>query len=282
MSAVAACRTASAPGAVEQFEDIYRQYHQRVVKWVYWKLPKDRVHQAEDYTQEAFRDLWELLLKGKAVDYPWALLKRIAQRRMADFYAQAQNVTSDAVDFADPEMVVIERAAGFRYASGDPELAMLAAELESAMERMRDASKEWRRLHALTAKMRPLGEEYPYFQGELNRKLRQEAARDKAYQDRDDALRELQEACRVVGNLRADLERLGGRWASSCGWPPSCARDGRHRKGTLSDPTVKVCPEGHCLEGVDGVGFLEDGTRVCRACSAVRTAAYRRSKTAAR
>lgn len=263
--------------AEEEFSAIFREYSPRLVKWLYWKLPSHLPHVAEDYSQEAFNDLWEILQKGRPVDYPWALLKKIAQRRMADYFARKVNAATDVIDFDDPASVVIEASTGHRYASGDPELALLAGALYTAMERMQEASSTWRSLHALTAKMRPLGEPYPAGPKDPYRSQRLGAARDQAHRDRDDALRELRAACEEVGSLRAELERLGGRdWKSCTGWPPPAYGGGgtRSRKTAICDPDVTECPQGHLLH-LDSVGFLEDGTRVCRACS---TSAGRRSR----
>lgn len=287
MSAKTAGRIASAPiegeAITAQFEGIYRDYYKRVAAWVYWKLPKERTHQAEDYTQEAFRDLWEHLLKGRQVDYPWAFLKRIAQRRMADHYARTENVVGDTVDFDEPSTAVVEAVHGHRYAMGDPELALLAGALWEAMERMRDASEKWRALHALTGRMRPLGEAYPSPPKDPYRGARLGAARDQAHRDRVEALHEFQAACAEVGRLRTELEQLGGRdWKSCTGWPPPLMGGGgtRSRKTAICDPELTECPNGHPLS-LDTVGFLEDGARVCRACASDATSRYRDRRAAA-
>lgn len=270
MSPVVAGRTASAPldrqGAEERFTEIHREHGRRLTQWFYWHLPDGMRGRSEDLAQDVFVDLWEHLLKGRPVDYPFALLKRIGQRHIADQFAvRARDTDAVLVDITDPASPSVETVGcSSRYASGEPELALVAAELETAMERMRDASALWRSLHGKVASAsRP-------------------DTLAKVIGQRDDALVELQEACRVVGNLRAELERAGGcAWRSSSGWPPSLARDGRQRNGALSDPTVKECPKRHCLADVESVGFLEDGTRVCRACNAERTEAHRQRRKAA-
>jgi DNA-directed RNA polymerase specialized sigma24 family protein len=267
----------------EQFTAIYREQYKRVVTWVYWKLPKERTHQAEDYAQEAFHDLWEHLLKGRTVDYPFALLKKIAQRRMADYYqSRKANAATDAVDFDEPSTAVVEAVSGHRYAAGDPELSLLAGALWEAVEVMREASEKWRALHALTGRMRPLGEPYPTYPRQATRGLKMGAARDQAHRERDEALVEFQAACAEVGVLRAELERLGGQdWKSSTGWPPpACGGGGvRSRKTAICDPDVTECPQGHSLS-LDTCGFLADGTRTCRACYAETTRRYRSKKEA--
>jgi DNA-directed RNA polymerase specialized sigma24 family protein len=236
---------------------------------------------AEDLAQETFLCLWEHLLKDKEVTHPFALLKRIGQRRIADeFGVRNRDTGSLSVDFSAPESVLIETSTGHRYASGEPELALVCDQLETAMGRMREASALWRDLHSKAATYRSRSEKYK--DPDTCTKWRNEAV--KAVGLRDEALVELQEACRVVGSLRAELERAGGcAWRSSSGWPPSAARDGRHRRcGALSDPTMKVCPNQHRLDDIESVGFLEDGTRTCRSCSVERVGAYRQRTAAKR
>ncbi|MEU9183334.1 sigma factor [Streptomyces sp. NPDC048484] len=251
----------------QQFSDIYREHYKRLVTWVYWKLPVGRQHMAEDFTQEAFQSLWDYLPKSGAPEYPLALLKRMAGHKMADFYVRRQN-DSDVVAFdpAESSAAVAAAASGHRYVEGDPELSLLAGALYEAMGRMQDASVQWRRLHALTGKMRPLGEPYPDVPKRASRKLKQEAVREQAYRGRDEALAELQMACGEVGSLRAELERLGGRnWKSSTGWPPPSRIDHGTHRTTLDNPDVRECQYGHPLT-IDTTGFSANGERSCRAC----------------
>lgn len=268
---------------VEQFTDIFEEHQRRLVQWFYWRLQESMRSRAEDLAQEAFLGLWEFLLKGGEVTHPFALLKKIGQRRIADEYVTRRRDSELLpVDFGAPESVLIETSTLHRYAPGEPELALVAAGLESAMERMRDASALWRDLHAKAGRQQGRAKPADWVDPNPSRTAKVEAARIEIRLRRDEALVELQEACRKVGSLRAELERAGGEcWQSSSGWPPSAARDGRHRKcGALSDPTVKGCPEGHCLADIESVGFLEDGTRVCRACNGERTEVSRQKQKA--
>ncbi|WP_394434765.1 sigma-70 RNA polymerase sigma factor region 4 domain-containing protein [Streptomyces sp. SGAir0957] len=264
------------------FNAIYAEQHPRIVKWLHWKLPAHATHAAEDYAQEAFADLWAMLQKGKTVDYPWSLLKKIALRRMADYFANKSKVHAEAVmvDFAGevlPESVIHVEAAD-RYASGEPELALLVAQLQTAMERMQEASKRWRDLHGLVSRNRHRADLYSdpavvaKWQAELERTT----------EERDGALVELQEACRVVGNLRADLEREGGAcWQSSCGWPPPPFRKGGQPQGSgATDPTVKECCNGHRLDDLENVNFSAEGVRTCRTCYSAATRRCRERATA--
>jgi DNA-directed RNA polymerase specialized sigma24 family protein len=283
MSSNTAARVASAPAAEEVFNVIYAAEHRRVGQYVYWHMPDSVRARHEDVTQEVFLGLWEHLQKGREVTHPFALLKRMAQRRIADqFAARRRDAGAVLVDVTDPaEPAVATMGTHSRYAAGEPEMAMVAAELETAMERMRDVSARWRDLHGRAGRMKAReGQRGPGVDPNPSRTAKVEAARIEIRRQRDEALMELQEACGLVGRLRAELERAGGdSWQSSCGWPPSAARDGSRRNGPLSDPTVKECPERHCLADIESVGFLEDGTRTCRACSTAATARHRAKAT---
>lgn len=254
--------------AEREFTAIYAEQAPRLVKWLYWRLPSYLPHVAEDYAQEAFLDLWEYLKKGRAVDHPFALLKKIVQRRMADFFAAHKaNVGAQLVDFAGevlPEDVVAESVRIGRYASGEPELALVCAQLQTAMERMQEASKAWRDLHSKVSKCRARADLYK----DPTAIAKWQAETERTADRRDVALVELQEACRVVGNLRAELEREGGAcWQSSCGWPPPPFRKGGLPQGSgASDPTVTECCAGHRMDDLENVNFTADGFRLCRTC----------------
>lgn len=240
--------------AEQQFTEIYQQLSARLVQYIYWRLPFDMTDMAQDFAQDTFQDLWEHLLKGRQVDYPFAFLKTIASRRMADHHKIKRNSIYLATDLEAPEFAVVEVARGHQYAHGSPELNLLSSELDAAMERMRAASARWRKLHAQVAAMK------------------KEHTRAAAVQQRDVALTELQDACWTVGDLRAELERAaGGSWRSQTGWPGPVESDGRHRKGgASSDLDVTHCVNGHRLH-LENVTFLESGIRACRTCQAANT-----------
>lgn len=70
-----------------------------------------------------------------------------------------------------------------------------------------------------------------------------------------------------MGQLRGELERAGGgSWRSCSGWPPARYSGGKRLEGVASDPAAKHCSQGHPLDDLELVGFLADGTRVCRVC----------------
>ena len=249
----------------EQFDALYEKHWRWVSRWFHYRLPSGLQHLADDLAQETYIVVWDHLLKGRAIESERGFLKVVAESRLgAHFRSRLRGTAVTATDFAGIVTVEVETAIDHRYVATDPELAMVAGELDAAMERMREASARWRQLHSEAAKYRSRYERYKALPASAVRWLKE---MESAARQRDKALPELQEACRMVGQLRGELERLGGAgYRSSAGWPPSPALDGSKRSGPLSDPTVKVCPERHCLDGVDSVRFLEDGTRICRAC----------------
>lgn len=265
----------------EQFAAVYAEQFQRLVRWLQWRLPSHR-HNAEDLAQETFQVFWVELGKGFEVrPTVFGFLKFLANQEIArSFRIQSRDTAVEVVDFAEGEAFGSVPTSRHRYTSADPELSMVAAELDAAMERMQDASDRWRKLHAKVAAMRPYRESHR----EPAHKLRaRQVRREEVHRQRDEALVELQEACRVVGNLRGELERLGGcGYRSSGGWPPpltySCGM--RSRKTAVCDPALKDCPNGHPL-GLEALGFLADGSAVCRACSQEATARNARKKVSA-
>lgn len=264
------------PGAEEQFVALYEQYRRRVAEWFWYRLPAGPQHLADDLTQETFIVVWDHLSKGRGIDYPFAFLKTVAKGRLSmHFRSPLRGAAVTPVDFAGVVTVEVELAIEHRYATGDPELAMVAAELDTALERMRAASARWRELHAEVAKYRASSERHKSA-ATAGQRL---AKAERTARLRDEALPELQEACRMVGRLRGEMERLGGSgYRSSTGWPPSPALDGSMRRGALSDPTVRQCPDRHCLDDLDNVRFQEDGTRRCRACHNETAGRHRRQK----
>ncbi|MGP4008150.1 RNA polymerase sigma factor [Streptomyces sp. 4N124] len=246
-----------------QFEALHGQHFNELAAWLRRRLPVTLVSQNEDFAQEAFIGLWEHLRKGRSVDKPFGLLMTMAQRKVWTHQALFTQQHSFATDLNDPASVALDGLNEHRYAAGDPMLAMIAEELETALERMEEASERWRRLHTKVASMKPRGAAT----SDPVRAARNEARKTEAKLQRDEALVELQEACRVVGQIRGELERVGGgSWRSCSGWPPARYSGGVRVEGVASDPTSKSCSKGHPLDDLDRVSFLADGTRVCRDC----------------
>lgn len=250
--------------SVEQrFNEIYAENFQRLAGWVKWRLPAGLVSQAEDFAQAAFISLLEHMRKGRPVEKPYGLLMKMAQRRIWEHQALHSTQNAFTTDLNDPASVALDGVSEHRYAAGDPMLAMIAAELETAHERMTAASERWRKLHQKVASMKPRGAATT----DPERAARNERRLAEVRLERDEALAELQEACRVVGQLRGELERAGGgSWRSCSGWPPPRYSGGKRLEGVASDPAAKRCSKGHPLDDLERVGFLPDGTRVCRVC----------------
>jgi DNA-directed RNA polymerase specialized sigma24 family protein len=263
--------------AEEQFNAIHAQHRTRVNKYIYFRLPLDRVHLADDFTQDVFLDLWRHLAAGKAVDYPFALLKVFAKRRVADFFTLKSNLYFEAVDFADP--AAVRTFIGHRYASTDPDMALIASELEAAMETMREASQKWRNLHKkVYSAYQPLNDATRHLSDELATRFKNRLAQ--STRERDEALASFQTACANVGNLRAELERAGGNWKSASNLPASIPTQATHEGSVASGADRTHCDHGHELH-LENVYFKTDGTRDCRLCITARRERVNRKKGAA-
>ncbi|MEV4043117.1 hypothetical protein [Streptomyces sp. NPDC049744] len=257
----------------EQFEALHRQHFNELAAWLRRRLSVTLAPQSEDFAQEAFIELWTYLGKGKPVAKPFGLLMKMAQRKVWTHQALHSSQHAFTTDLNDPAYVVLDGFNEHCYAAGDPVLALIAEELETAHERMTEASQQWRRLHQKVASMKPRGAATT----DPKRVAQNEARKAEALLQRDEALAELQEACRVVGKLRGELEQVGGgSWRSCSGWPPPRYSGGVRVAGVASDPTSKECSKGHALDDLDRVGFLADGTRVCRVCQNAKTSKQRK------
>lgn len=247
--------------ADQLFNDIYGQHFDRLRQYLYFRLPLDKVHLAEDFAQEAFADLWCHLLNGRPVTRAYGLLRKIALAKMNDYYRVKSNLEYKAVDFDDPEASPVTTS--HRYAAADPAMAPLTAELDQAMARMQNASAEWRDLHKKSYVLdRRIADGYDPDPEPLVRSA--EALK----RDRNRALGQLRKACGAVGALRAELERIGGpNWKSSSGLPASTMSDGKARAGSVaSDVSRTHCDAGHLLD-LENSSFSEEGRRRCRKCS---------------
>lgn len=267
MSSSTAGRIANAPGIGEQFEAMHREYFNDLVAWLRRRLPVTLVSQCEDFAQEAFIEMWAYLRKGKPVGKPFGLLMKMAQRKVWTQQALHSTQQAFATDLNDPASVALDGLQEHRYAAGDPMLAMIAEELETAHERMAEASERWRGLHNKLGTMKSRTAASSTCRETLRKAGWREARRADLRLQRDEALAELQEACRVVARLRSELERVGGgSWRSCSGWPPARYSGGKRLEGVASDPTAAECSKGHCLMDLERVSFSADGTRLCRDC----------------
>jgi DNA-directed RNA polymerase specialized sigma24 family protein len=267
VSVKTAGRIASAPGVAEQFEAMHREYFNDLAAWLRRRLPATLVSQSEDFAQEAFIELWAYLGKGKTVAKPFGLLMKMAQRKVWSQQALRSTQQSFVTDLNDPASVALDGLREHRYAAGDPMLSIVVAELETAHERMAEASERWRSLHNKLGTMKPRTVDSSTCRETLRRAEWREARRVEIRLQRDEALAELQEACRVVAQLRGELERVGGgSWRSCSGWPSARYSGGQRLEGVASDPTAAECSKGHCLKNLERVSFSADGTRMCRDC----------------
>lgn len=277
MSTSPAGGIASAAAVEEQFEDIYREYFGDLVAWLRRRLPVTLVSQSEDFAQEAFLEMLAYLGRGKPVGKPFGLLMKMAQRKVWTHQALHSTQHALTTDLNDPASAGLGLPK-HRYAAGDPMLAMIAAELETAHERMTEVSDRWRQLHNKLGKMKSRTADSSACRETLRKAEWREARRDDLRLQRDEALAELQEACRVVGQLRGELERAGGgSWRSSCGWPPARYSGGKRVEGVAADPTATECSVGHPLNDLECVGFSADGIRTCRPCKTEASARSRKT-----
>lgn len=251
--------------AEQQFTEIYREHWTRLRQYVYFGVPLDKAHLAEDLAQEAFTDLWRRLLNGLEVTRPYGLLRKIAATKISDYYRVKSNLEYKAVDFHAPEGSAFTEA-NHRYAAGDPALASLAAELDQAMTRMQDASASWRELHRRTYE---LDQMISHGSGTSADTADLRGNAETARRNRDAALVQLQKACGAVGTVRAELEQIAGpNWKSSTNLPASTMSDGKARTGSVSsDMTRTHCDAGHPLD-LDNCTYSPEGRRRCRKCSA--------------
>jgi DNA-directed RNA polymerase specialized sigma24 family protein len=252
--------------AEQRLNEIYRQHWRRVHGFIYLRLDDRHQSMAEDLAADVFITLWTKYLgAGQNVNgHPLPLLYTIARYRIGTFYkVKANRYLERAVDFTDPANRGIE--AGHSYAPHQPEAAMLARELDDAMDRMTELSKLWRDKHSETHQYKAMldgtGRQIvnPRVRKGLEDKFTEAAAENSRL------LKQFRQACGRVGKLRADLEAAGGpNWCSSTGQPPSQNRSFTP-PGTMSDPNRTHCDTGHELTLMNTV-FRENGQKICRTC----------------
>jgi DNA-directed RNA polymerase specialized sigma24 family protein len=262
--------------AEKQFEDAYRRWWKPLTYFIYARLDKRHVSNAEDLAAEAFTELWtNFSAVGRDVASPWGLLCHMARNRIGKFYGTLAAVRESAVDFTDPANRGIE--AGHSYAAHQPEVATLTAELNDALEAMAGLSQKWRDAHTKTSLYRSRLEGDAFVMRPKTRAATEEKLAALTA-DSDRLLAEFRKACALVGDLRRDLEAAGGpNWCSSTGMPPTQARNHTKGMGTMSDPTRTHCDDGHELT-LENTLFTPKGAKRCRTCMAITWRASRAAK----
>ncbi|WP_331719525.1 sigma-70 family RNA polymerase sigma factor (plasmid) [Streptomyces sp. NBC_01259] len=266
--------TDAARGDVDQqFTELYAEYWPRIRRYIASRMDRGQAHLAEDLAQEVFIDFWrDYLLPGKEVFGPFALLCGMAKFRLLTHLSKKKN-NEKALDFADPINAPIV-ATGHAYAHESPELSLSSRALEAAMEQMATASQTWRDANKKWHRLRTqLANESSANKGGLTAATRQRMTQELEAVDTGEvaALRDFRLICQQVGQLRAEVEAVGGgNWSSSSGMPAS-AGTRPCLAGSRSDPTVTHCPKGHPLDRANTY-FHSDGDRECRSCKSSRTA----------
>jgi DNA-directed RNA polymerase specialized sigma24 family protein/transposase-like protein len=257
------------PGAADQqFAEIFKQYRPRLERYLSWVLKTPYHPLAEDLAQESFLYLWRDYLSADGLREPekvYGLLKVIARHRVHEYFKAARNRES-TVDYTDSANRDLD-GRGHGYALGIPHVALLVTELEEATERMSEASEKWRGLNKESARLRmQLADNYRDHLGGLSESYREDCERKAEAVERQEetALVVFRDACRRVGDLRAEIERTAGaNWRSCVGMPPSQAP---HRALSYAkDSSATHCSKGHLLDRLN-TAFTESGERRCRAC----------------
>lgn len=263
-----------------RFEDIYRRWWKPLTYFVAARLNVRHASHAEDIAAETFVEMWtNFLAKGRDVyDPAFGLLCYLARYRIASFYSDLMHEREATVDLGDPVNQRI--VAGHSYAIERPDVALLAAELDTALENMNALSKQWRTQHSETARLRTdLESDLKTFTPQT-RQTKQDRL-DAMLAESARLLKEFRAACALVAELRRDLEATGGpNWQSSTGMPPTAARNHTKGQGTMSEPTRTHCDDGHELT-LENTLFTEKGAKRCRTCMAASWRAGREARKAA-
>lgn len=266
--------------AVHRFEDIYRQWWKPLVYFITARISSRHISQAEDIAAEAFSELWTgFLAKGRDVYEPASgLVFFLGRRQIAAFYSALIHQREATVDLGDALNQRLLRA--HSYAIERPDVALLAAELDTALENMNALSKKWRTQHSETGRLRTDLESGARDFLPATRQAKQERL-DTMLAHSDQLLTSFREACTLVAELRRDLEAVGGpNWQSSTGMPASASRNYTKGQGTMSEPTRTHCGDGHELT-LDNTLFTPKGAKRCRTCMAVSWRAAREARKAA-
>lgn len=263
------------PAAVDQqFTEIYGEHYERLRRYISFRSPH-RTDLAEDFAQEAFIDLYQMMQKGTDPENPYFLLCHLARNAMGAYWRLKKNSDQVAVDLGDPVNTPII-ATGHAYAPHTPELAHVSRELEQAMEVMTAASQEWREKNKAWNRRRVIVAALEEEPGRLTPEVARGAQVELEEADRAEAeaLETFRSACARVGALRAELEAAGGGcWNSSSGMPASLGTR-PNVPGSQTDPTATHCLQGHLLDRANTY-FYENGKWGCRTCRTAQSQAAR-------
>lgn len=233
------------------FAAIYDVQYKKIRGHISLRLPGQKRHMADDITQETFMVLWRHMLLGRSVEKPYGLLRAIAMKRMASFFAvKSQNAM--ALDFEDPINKPI--VAGHRYAAAEPGLAELTDDLSAAMSDMEKASSAWRKQHVRTCRVAD-----EVTAGADHTRLELSRA------DESRTLAAFRAACDKVAEIRSELDAISPNWNSPTGMPASIASNGQQEGSFTSDYSRTHCDEGHELT-LENILFTASGFRHCRTC----------------
>lgn len=254
------------------FTRIFQQYAPRISAFVATRVDREQLHLVDDFTQETFILLWTSYVQpGRMtnVDKPFGLLATIARTVIAKHYRTKNRTRLErTLDFSDPANTPA-LATRHVYVSESPELHQQCQELDAAMARMTEASKDWREKDKLRGRLRRALRNDRHWQGGMLTETRDRMKADADAAERSElkALDVFRDACRTVAALRADLERAAGpNWRSSTGMPASAWKKAPSDAWT-TDPDRTHCPRGHALDR-DTVVFTAEGARTCTRCKA--------------
>lgn len=248
--------------ATQQFTEIYAQYWGRIRRFIWTRLDWHQQDLAEDIANETFIEFWQsFVLTGKldSVETVFGLLCTMSRHQIAQYFRR-QYSGERVLDVTDPVNTPIV-ATGHSYAAERPDVAPMVAELDAAMETMRERSERWQKLHGETYRLRCM------LDGTAEPARSKLAARiDGMDQDEETALSDFRAACLHVGQLRGEIQTAaGGSWQASVDIPLAIPHTVSAERSHRTDPTITHCLNGHLVDYAN-TRFKADGTRLCRTC----------------
>lgn len=129
-------------GDTSSFAEIFDQYHEKIYRFVYLKLP--RVQDAEDIAAEVFLKAWDHIKGGRKITSLQAFLYQIARNAVVDFYRRAGK-PMESLD--EGEIVIADRS----DLSLEEKMVLKSdmVRIETALRKLKDAYREVIVLHYL-------------------------------------------------------------------------------------------------------------------------------------